>query len=228
MDNTNELTNILLTNSANISILGLGTNIIMAAVLCVLLSLFYIRFGTTLSNRFHLAKIFVLLGVTTTLVITVVKASLALSLGLVGALSIVRFRTAVKEPEELAFIFLCIAIGLGLGSDNRVVTLVAFFLILGVYGIQKWAIFPRHEQENLILSINVSEVETLDFDKIVTLLAEHASKVSLKRFDKRSDGVDIVFQLLIKDIKSFETLRGFLESQTPPVSYSFVEDIRIT
>ena len=55
--------------------------------------------------------------------ITIVKSSLALSLGLVGALSIVRFRTAIKEPEELSYAFLSIAIGLGLGADQRLTTL---------------------------------------------------------------------------------------------------------
>lgn len=50
------------------------------------------------------------------LVIFVVKSSLALSLGLVGALSIVRFRTPIKGPEELVYLFLSIAIGLGFGA----------------------------------------------------------------------------------------------------------------
>jgi len=50
---------------------------------------------------------------TTIFISTVVESSLALTLGLVGALSIVRFRTAVKEPEELSYMFLAITIGLG-------------------------------------------------------------------------------------------------------------------
>ena len=58
---------------------------------------------------------------TTMLIITVVKSSLALSLGLVGALSIVRFRAAIKEPEELAYLFLTIAIGLALGREPATV-----------------------------------------------------------------------------------------------------------
>ena len=53
-------------------------------------------------------------------VILIVKSSLALSLGLVGALSIVRFRTPIKEPEELIYLFLAIAIGLGFGAGQIV------------------------------------------------------------------------------------------------------------
>jgi hypothetical protein len=62
-----------------------------------------------------------MITMTTMLIITIVKASLALSLGLVGALSIVRFRAAIKEPEELAYLFLAIAIGLDFGAGQRVI-----------------------------------------------------------------------------------------------------------
>ena len=107
------------THSGNISISGISINLVLTAVLCAILALFYVKYGQSLSNRKNLAKNFMLVGVTTCLVITIVKASLALSLGLVGALSIVRFRAAIKEPEELAFLFLTIAIGLGFGAGSE-------------------------------------------------------------------------------------------------------------
>ena len=94
-------------------------SLVLAALLGVILGQAYIRFGQSLSNRRLFARNFLLLTVTTTLIISIVKSSLALSLGLVGALSIVRFRAAIKEPEELAFLFLAIAIGLGLAPDRR-------------------------------------------------------------------------------------------------------------
>ena len=89
----------------------------------------YVVFGSSLSNRKKFANTFVMLAVTIMLVITVVKASLALSLGLVGALSIVRFRTAIKEPEELAFLFFTVAIGLGFGAGKPGITLAAFWAV---------------------------------------------------------------------------------------------------
>ncbi|RWU02344.1 DUF4956 domain-containing protein [Pseudodesulfovibrio sp. S3] len=89
----------------------------------------YTVFGTALSNRKRFANTFVMLAATIMLVITVVKASLALSLGLVGALSIIRFRTAIKEPEELSFLFFTVAIGLGFGAEKFGITLAAFWAI---------------------------------------------------------------------------------------------------
>lgn len=70
------------------------------------------------------ARVFPLLTLVTITVISVVKTSLALSLGLVGALSIVRFRAAIKDPEELVYLFLCIGIGLALGAEAPWLALV--------------------------------------------------------------------------------------------------------
>ena len=88
--------------------------------------------GPATGNIVYDARNFMLVTMTTTLIITVVKSSLALSLGLVGALSIIRFRAAIKEPEELSYLFLAIAIGLGFGADQRVITVVAFGIIIGI------------------------------------------------------------------------------------------------
>ena len=84
-------------------------NILITVFLAYLLSVVYNKYGSTFSNRKQFSKNFILVSATTMLIITIVKSSLALSLGLVGALSIVRFRAAIKEPEELAFLFLCLA-----------------------------------------------------------------------------------------------------------------------
>ncbi|MEO1895580.1 MAG: DUF4956 domain-containing protein, partial [Methylococcales bacterium] len=100
-------------------------NLIIGTILALILRFHFRRFGSTLSNREEFAMVFPFILLTTILIITVVKSSLALSLGLVGALSIVRFRTPIKEPEELAYLFLSIAMGLGLGANQTIPTIVA-------------------------------------------------------------------------------------------------------
>ena len=116
-------------SQANIPVFGFILNIILSALLAISLSWIYARYANSLSNRKQFGKNFLLITMTTMLIISVVKSSLALSLGLVGALSIVRFRTAIKEPEELAYLFLSIAIGLGLGADQTAITIIAFIMI---------------------------------------------------------------------------------------------------
>ncbi|MCP3917131.1 MAG: DUF4956 domain-containing protein [bacterium] len=124
------LDNIVATPPIDIQLTTVVVNLLLAGAMAHALGFVYVRCGRSLSNRRAFARTFVLLACTTTLIITVVKSSLALSLGLVGALSIVRFRAAIKEPEELAYLFLTIAIGLGLGANQLQVTIAAFALIV--------------------------------------------------------------------------------------------------
>lgn len=105
-------------NDVNISTIDVLWSISLSAVSSFIIKLMYINFGRSLNNRIMFSNIFLLLGVVTCVVIIIVKYSLALSLGLVGALSIVRFRAAIKEPEELVYLFLIIAIGLAYGANQ--------------------------------------------------------------------------------------------------------------
>ena len=82
-----------LPTGAPLSLVNLLINLAVGTLLALLLRWHFERFGSTLSNREEFAGVFPFILLTTTLIITVVKSSLALSLGLVGALSIVRFRT---------------------------------------------------------------------------------------------------------------------------------------
>ncbi len=83
--------------------------LIYGAFLGYLLKVFYVRFSTSISEKDNFSNLFIFLTIIITLIITIVKSSLALSLGLVGALSIVRFRTAIKEPTDLIFYFICMS-----------------------------------------------------------------------------------------------------------------------
>ena len=105
-------------------------NLLVAAILSIVIKVFYIRFATSFSNREKFSSIFLPLALSTLLIITVVKASIALSLGLVGALSIVRFRAAIKEPEELTYLFLVIGVGLTAGANKPILAITAIALIL--------------------------------------------------------------------------------------------------
>ena len=106
-------------------------NALLVVLLSWILSRYYKRYGKSVGNRSSFSNNFMLLALTTMLIIYIVKSSIALSLGLVGALSIVRFRAAIKEPEELTYLFLVIGIGLGMGADQPGITVLAFTLITG-------------------------------------------------------------------------------------------------
>ena len=102
--------------------------------ICVLMSFivrdFYIKRSFSLTGKMHIGSIIPVLSAVVFLVIIVVKSSLALSLGLVGALSIVRVRTPIKEPEELVYLFLAIAVGLGYAAGQILITTIITLSIL--------------------------------------------------------------------------------------------------
>ena len=140
MDNLN--LDFFLNNEIQINLESFLLSLVCSAILSFFIQLFYINFSSTLSNRVHFSKNFVVLGVTTCIIIMIVKNSLALSLGLVGALSIVRFRAAIKEPEELVYLFLIITSGLGCGSGQLKITIVGVVFSLIIIFIY-YKIFER-------------------------------------------------------------------------------------
>jgi hypothetical protein len=195
----------------------------VAAILGTLLAQVYIRFGQSLSNRRLFARNFLILTVTTALIISIVKSSLALSLGLVGALSIVRFRAAIKEPEELAFLFLAISIGLGLGAGQALVTIVALVVILGLiiirsFGRQK----PGHP--NLYLTVSTAGASALGAGQILENLAAVGADASLKRFDQGPESFEAAFLVDFKQVDSLEQFTRRIRELNPGARISCLED----
>jgi len=171
-------------SQAQISALWFIANIIFTGIEAFILKLVYVNFGNTLSNRNYFGKTFPLIAMTTMLIITIVKSSLALSLGLVGALSIIRFRAAIKEPEELAYLFIAISIGLGFGANQGVITTIALAMILALIVVTRKSSVIGDDSNNLYLTIQSDSPSDLSIDMIITILEQYCKKVDLKRLDE--------------------------------------------
>ena len=113
-----QLENFFLNQNIEIDFGNFLIGLILSLLLAYCVKLTYIKVGRALNDKDYFSDTFIPLALITTLVITVIKFSLALSLGLVGALSIVRFRTPIKEPEELVYLFFIISIGLANGANQ--------------------------------------------------------------------------------------------------------------
>ncbi len=221
------LQDFLVNSQAQINLASFILALIISVILAFILTRLYIHYGTALSNRRSFARTFYLIIPTTTLIITIVKSSLALSLGLVGALSIVRFRAAIKEPEELAFLFLCIALGLGLGANQTGVTVIAFALISLVIAA-RYRYHKKDEEQNLYITVSGKHSKDLTLRKITEILKKHCAMVHLKRFDKTSD--DILEAAFLIDLESFEKLEKVkeeLSALSKSVSVSYIDKISI-
>lgn len=212
------LQNLFTADGETTGLLTFVFQLLLTSVLSLLVSYTYVRFGNSLSNRKALSKTFVLVSVTTMLIITIVKSSLALSLGLVGALSIIRFRTAIKEPEELAFFFMVIGIGLGVGAGQVLVT------VIGTIGLCLLVVLINRKREgetaqNLVIFL---EGET-DVQGLIGILEKHSSQLELRRLDEQKDKMEVSFAVNFSDHRSLLNAKDELRGQYPSASFSFLE-----
>lgn len=213
----------LRTQSVQIPVWSLAFSLILAALLSFVLSYVYVKYGNSLSNRRMFAKNFMLITMTTTLIITIVKSSLALSLGLVGALSIVRFRSAIKEPEELSYLFLAIAIGLGFGADQRLITVVAFFIITGIIWLKHF--FRKSEEnQNLYFTIASQAPHKIELKQIVETLKEHCPAVSMKRFDETRESIEASFLVEFDNFDQLQATKSALQELSDLVKITFLDN----
>ncbi|MDH3217317.1 MAG: DUF4956 domain-containing protein [Candidatus Krumholzibacteria bacterium] len=213
----------LVTTSVQVPVVAFIVNVLLAALLSYLLGLVYARFGTSLSSRRRFGKNFMMLTMTTTLIISIVKSSLALSLGLVGALSIVRFRAAIKEPEELAYLFLAIGIGLGMGADQARITVVAFVLIILLLIIRGSLSRKAEDNHNLHLTVYSHNPKKLELNEIIDTLKARCSAVDLKRFDETKEEIEASFLVEFTDTEQLKQTTAALQQLSDSVKVSFLD-----
>ena len=196
------------------------------AILSLILSRVYVKYGNSLSNRKAFARNFIVLATTTMFIIMVVKSSLALSLGLVGALSIVRFRAAIKEPEELTYLFLNIAIGLGCGANQLLVTLLAFFSIVLFIMVSKSRFFTAKETKVAGMTsyvLIVCENKSASLSQIINILTANSNTVKLKRTDEANGRLEASFFIDFDEWKHFEKMREELTKLDENMKITFMD-----
>ncbi|MBP3880349.1 MAG: DUF4956 domain-containing protein [Lachnospiraceae bacterium] len=173
-------------------------DIVLALVLtfCLGLFIFYIYkktySGVLYSSSFGVTLI--ALTMITTLVILAVTSNVVLSLGMVGALSIVRFRTAIKEPLDIAFLFWAIGDGIVLAAG--MIPLAVFgSVLIGVIIL----IFANHKDMSnpyiVVLRTNGHESET----KAMEFLKSHVKKCVVKSKTARKEFVELNLEVRLKD-----------------------------
>lgn len=209
--------------ASTVSLTTFLINLVLAAICAYVLSLVYIHWGSSLSNRRKFAANFMLMTVTTTFIILVVRSSVALSLGLVGALSIVRFRAAVKEPEELAYLFFAIGIGIGLGDNQRMITLVAMAAGITMIGISR--LMRRSDADvNLHLSVASHNPANVSLEGITDILRPHTARMKLLRFDESADTLEVAFMIEFRHMDQLNEARAALRAYAPSLEITFMDN----
>jgi len=206
-----------------LSLRALLLNLLLGVALSVPVAWTYARFGNALSNRGRFARLLPVLCLITVLLLSVVKVSLALTLGLMGALSIVRFRTAIKDPEELIYLFASIGIGIGLGADQQIATAVAVGVLL-VFLIVSRLLVHRKPRPNLYLTVRVPEDGMDDVLAAANaILLAHGRSLDMQRLDHDARLLQLTYSIDSAHGGTLVKLMDALRERIPNGSFSFVD-----
>ena len=127
------------------------------------------------------------------LVMTFIGSNLALSLGMVGALSIIRFRTAIKDSRDMVYIFWCIATGLGCGTTNWSATGLAFVFIAMVLLALTW--FDLEEGDRSSYALIIKTAHALALENSRAIVDKHARGSRLRSIEMGEGRCEQVIEL---------------------------------
>ena len=196
-----ELLKYLIENNVGISV----TQILISMCITVLLSMFIYWVykktysGVMYSKNFNIT--IMLISTVTSMVMMIIGSNLALSLGMVGALSIIRFRSAIKDPKDIGFLFWGIAVGLSTGTGIYIIGIIGSIFIAFLLFIFDRGIY----NDNCYLLI--VKGNDINFDKIESIIKEHTSKFNLKMKNSTDIFTEATYEIKLKRNEDNEILR---------------------
>ena len=155
--------------------------------------------GVMYNPRFNVSL--VMITMVTTIVMVVIGSNISVSLGMVGALSIIRFRTAVKDPRDTAFIFWGVVSGLACGTQNYTIVLAGSIVICLVLFIFKKV--TAGDDKYLLI------VKGIDFDieKIEKLIERNVKYFSCKGKYIKNNNIELIYDIKLKKKKDDGIIR---------------------
>lgn len=189
----------LFENSGGLTFEGIVVNILMSAVLGVFIFVSYAitHRGTIYSKKFNASL--VILTVLTGTVMTVIGNNIALSLGMVGALSIVRFRTAIKDSRDTIYIFWTVIAGICCGVGDYIVAAVGSavcFVIFLIFGLIK-------SDNRMLLIIRAARNRQSVIQSHIYKLFERRAILRVRNTDE--DNVEFIFEITAAQLKKAES-----------------------
>lgn len=207
--------------SSTINIWDFLINLLIVTIIAWSIKVFYIRYGRSISNRRKFSATFIPLALATMLIITVIKTSIALSLGLVGALSIVRFRAAIKDPEELTYLFLIIGLGVIGGANKPILALVSFVLILPILYLNN-RISQKEKAMKGKTFLNI-KMHSGDVKEVTDKLSGLLPYLELKRADSNSDMTYLSYVCRVKSVDQLHKVQQLIKELDASAEISFID-----
>ncbi len=173
------------------AVIAIGFSLLASIVAYLMYQLFY-------GSRYIGAGVhrtFLIGGPAVTTLFLGIQVSIPLSLGLLGALSFVRFRTPIKDPAEIGFLLLLIASSIGAATNNYLVTIILFVLVFIVLGVQ-WLVrnkFNLFSRGSLIISLDQASFPGLE-SRLTTFLKTSLGGLRLDTMSVLEDRVSLNYQ----------------------------------
>ena len=186
---------------------------VLTIIFSLLIKKIYISHSNSVSNKTIVANIFPLFSVAIFLIVITIKSSIVLSLGLVGALSIIRFRTAIKEAEQIVYFLLltAIAIATAAGSYLFPVFLVLFVYIYNYYKTKQKSGKVSSTNDHLV--ITTEKIENNKIEELINLLNDSGVNVEVQSINKQENNISVVLKMSDFDINSLTLVEEFLQKQ---------------
>jgi uncharacterized membrane protein YhiD involved in acid resistance len=181
---------------SDLTVIGIAATLVLSFAMGIFIFWIYKRTyqGVMYSKTFNVSLI--ALSMITSAVIMAVTSNIILSLGMVGALSIVRFRAAIKDPIDIVYMFWAIASGIIVGAGLYVLA-VTLAVIMGVIFFVFSKIGTGNEPMLLIVNYGASTVE----DQIFKLLNDRIGTYKVKSKTKTQNGFEIMVEIRSKKDK---------------------------
>ena len=189
-----EIFNYFYTNSANLGI-KMTLFIMFAALIIagIIFATYYMTYkGVAYNNTFNISLVLILL--ISVVIMLMISSNIVISLGMVGALSIVRFRTAIKDSRDTVFIFWAISEGLCVGSQNFKLALVTTLVISLVILITNF--LPKYFNKYLL--IITGEKQTIDTINLVKKINSFVLSSKLRTANKNKEHQEMIFEIRTK------------------------------
>jgi len=190
------------------------TNFFLGIIINLFLALFvrytYIKNSVSVSNKLIIANIFPIFSLSLYLIVITIKSSLVLSLGLVGALSIIRFRTAVKETEQIVYFLILTATSIATAANSYLfsvifVTIIHFY---NIYTARKNA--GKIHSVNDQIVINASDIEENLINTVVADLNARNIEIEIISLKKTKLRSTIVLRVSDFDLDLYQTIEDLI------------------
>lgn len=183
---------------SNLDLYSIIFSLVLAAGMGLLISLLYRRTHRGLNYEHTFMATLVLLAPIVSIVMLYIRGDLVLSLGLIGSLSIVRFRTPIKDTRDMVFLFWVIAVGLGAGTYNWGVVIISTIIITIVVALLYYFRYGNTKNTDFVLV--VAGQNPLNSAAVHQIVRQYAEEARLRSMEQEDGRWELVFELRLAKI----------------------------